>query len=196
MNPPNPDWTLLDDAALVLAVQHGRTQAFDPLVDRHLSQIHAFVALKLPVAHLVDEITHETFVAAYRMIREFTAGTNLRAWLRAIAGNLVRAELGRFQREQQNKLGYAERREIDLALAEDDELTSAEAEALQACLERVPSAQRKLLDLRYRDGCGSEEIGVRLERSIAWVRTTLFRLREHLRQCIEHKLKGSHHARA
>ncbi len=196
MKRPSTDWTLLDDTALVQAVQAGEARAFEPLVDRHLAHVHSFVALRLPVAHLVDEITHETFVAAFRMMDRFTAGTNLHGWLRAIAANLVRKELDRFRREQSNKLGYSQRREIDLALAEEDELTSREAEALRECLEKVPPATRTLLDLKYHDGCKAEEIGARLQRSMAWVRTTLFRVREQLRGCIEAKLEGGSHAGA
>lgn len=190
------DWTQQDDTALVRAVQSSEPRAFEPLVDRHLEHVHAFVALRLPVAHLVDEITHETFVSAFRMMHRFTAGTNLHGWLRTIAANLVRKELGRYHREQENLLGYAERREIELALAEEDELTSREAEALRECLERVPPAMRTLLDLKYHDGCKSEEIGSRLQRNMAWVRTTLFRVREQLRECIESKLEGGRHAGA
>jgi RNA polymerase sigma-70 factor (ECF subfamily) len=196
MGSRDTDWPQLDDTALVQAVQRGEARAFEPLVDRHLAAIHAFVALKLPVAHLVDEITHETFVAAFRLLPEFNAGTNLRAWLRALAANLVRTELARFHREQTNKLGYAERREIELALAEADEFASREADALRECLEAVPEPMRALLEMKYRDGCTAEEIGGRLVRSLAWVRTTLFRLRQQLRECIESKLGGSSHAGA
>ena len=66
---PSDDLTPRDDMVLVQAVQRGDPGAFRPLVDRHLAAIHAFVAVKLPVAHLVDELTHETFVFAYRNIR-------------------------------------------------------------------------------------------------------------------------------
>ena len=55
---------------------------------------------------------------------------------------------------------------------------------------------RALLDLKYRDGCSSEEIGTRLVRSMAWVRTTLFRLRQQLKGCIENRIKGGRHAGA
>ena len=54
-----------EDVALVEAVQGGNVQAFEPLVERHLDHLHAFVSLKLPVPHLADEITHETFVFAF-----------------------------------------------------------------------------------------------------------------------------------
>lgn len=190
------DWSLLDDTALVLAVQRGEVKAFEPLVDRHLRHVHALVALRLPVAHLVDEITHETFVSAFRMMDRFTAGTNLHGWLRTIAGNLVRKELGRYHREESNKLGYAAQREIELAMSDDDDNASHEAEALRECLDAVPPHMRSLLDLRYRDDSTSEVIAEKLQRTAAWVRVTLHRVREQLRQCIESKLGGPDHAEA
>jgi DNA-directed RNA polymerase specialized sigma24 family protein len=52
-----------DDAALVEAVQRGDAHAFELLVDHHLDHLHAFISLRLPVPHLVDEITHETFTS-------------------------------------------------------------------------------------------------------------------------------------
>jgi len=96
-----------DEGALVRAVQAGETKSFEALLDAHLDYLRAFIALKLPTAHLVNEIAHEAFVFAYRNIRSFEAGTSFRAWLRAVAGNLIRAEVQRFQREQVNRLGYA-----------------------------------------------------------------------------------------
>jgi RNA polymerase sigma factor (sigma-70 family) len=113
---PTPDTEAnQEEAALVAAVQGGDLQAFEPLVRRHLDAIHAFVALKLPVAHLVDELTHETFVVAFRCIEQFAPGTSFRAWLRAIAMNRIRAEIERQTRDERNRLAYSEQRILELA---------------------------------------------------------------------------------
>jgi len=63
-------------------------------------------------------------------------------------------------------------------------------EALHECLESVPDSLRTLLHLKYHDERSSEEIAGRLERSLAWVRTTLCRVRQQLRDCIERKVKA------
>jgi RNA polymerase sigma-70 factor (ECF subfamily) len=186
---PNADGPTGDDF-LVAAVQAGEVRHFEPLVEGHLDAIHAFVALKLPVAHLVDEITHETFVFAFRRLAEFTPGTSFRAWLRAIAANKIRAEVERHLREERNRLAYAEQRALEEATAVDTRLDSREVEALNECLEAVPDDLRALLNLRYHDESSSEEIAGRLQRSLAWVRTTLCRVRQQLRDCIERKLKS------
>lgn len=177
-----------DDVALVEAVQRGELAAFGPLVERHLDAIHAFVSLKLPVPHLVDEITHETFVFAFHRIADFTAGTSFRAWVRAIAGNKVRAEVERYHREERNRLAYSERCALEEALRETAPQDSRELEVLNDCLKEVPENLRTLLDLKYRDESSSAEIAQRLEQSLAWVRTTLCRVRQQLRECVERKL--------
>lgn len=178
-----------EDAQLVAAVQTGDVHAFDPLVERHLDALHAFVALKLPVPHLVDEITHETFVFAFRSIAKLTPGTSFRGWLRAIAANKVRAEIERYYREERNRLAYSERRAIEDALQETAPQDSREVEALNDCVKDVPENLRTLLNLKYHNESSSEEIARRLERSVAWVRTTLCRVRQQLRECVERKLK-------
>ena len=174
-----------NDLALVEAIQRGDTQALGQLVHRHLDHLHAFISLRLPVPHLVDEITHETFVFAYHHIHEFTAGTAVRAWLRAIASNKIRAEIERYCRDERNRLHYAEHRQIEIALSESDTETSREVEALNQCLEKVPPDQRELLTLKYHDEHSTADIARRVQRSLAWVRTTLCRLRQELRECLK-----------
>lgn len=177
------DYRQLDDGALVLAVQRGETAAFEPLLDRHLQRVRAFVALRAPVPHLVDEITHETFVFAFRHLNNFTPGTSFHAWVRAIAHNLLRAELQRYAREQHQQARYLEVKLTELSLAAGE--TGPAADRLETCLKKMPAHARELLELKYRDDLSSEEIARQLARSLAWVRTTLFRLRQQLRDCIE-----------
>lgn len=177
-----------DDADLIRAVRRGDLEAFGPLIDRHLAHVHAFISLRLPVPHLVDELAHETFVFAHRNLDRFEPGTSFLGWLRAIAANKVRAEIERYCRERSNRLGYAEQRLIEIAAAEPEEGAEREVEAMRRCLEELPGRLRGLLDMKYRDGCSAEEMARRENRSIPWIRTTLFRIRERLRACIEMRL--------
>src|SRR2546426_713972 len=48
---------------------------------------------------------------------------------------------------------------------------------------------RQLLAWKYHDGCSTDEIGRQLQRSLAWVRTVLFRVRQQLKECIEEKVR-------
>jgi RNA polymerase sigma-70 factor (ECF subfamily) len=184
------DKAMQQETELVQAVQGGDTRAFEPLADMHLDHLRAFIALKLPVAHLVNEIAHESFVFAYRNIHTFTAGTSFRAWLRAIAGNLVRAELQRYAREQANQFTYAKHRLLEQELDRSDAHDAAEVDFLRDCVEELPPPMKELLALKYREELPTEEIAGRLQRTQTWVWQVLFRLRQQLKQCVEGKLAG------
>ncbi|MEQ1862069.1 MAG: sigma-70 family RNA polymerase sigma factor, partial [Chthoniobacteraceae bacterium] len=147
-----------------------------------------------PVAHLIDEITHETFVFAFREIARFDATQPLRPWLRAIAWNLVRKELLRFAREQVN-LSRFEQAQLT-AFTQRAERTADRDEAifLEECLGQLPENIRRLVDERYRCGRSNDELAASFDRSPEWVRVTLFRIRKQLRDCIETKLTASAHA--
>ena len=180
------------DAELVDRIRAGDMDAFTPVVRRHISAIRAFVAMKLPVPHLADEITHETFVFAFRNLEGLELQGTMRPWLRAIAWNLVRKELLRFAREQQN-LSRLERAQImDLASATADGVNdSDEAALLEECLTTLPATARKLVEERYHRGLTNEELAVLMGRTAEWVRVTLFRVRRQLKECIEAKAGGT-----
>lgn len=182
------DYAGWHDDDLVRAVQAGEAEAFEPLLDRHLQHVRTFIALKAPVAHLIDEVAHESFVYAFNHIGSFTAGTSFRSWLHAIAWNLLRAEVQRFSREQANKARFAENQFWNLPGHKDDQPSAVETEHLEDCVRSMPEPMRQLLTLKYTQDCSSEEIASRLQRSIAWVRTVLFRVRQQLKECIEEKL--------
>lgn len=177
-----------EDDPLVQAVQRGDPDAFEPLLDRHLHHVRAFLALKSPVPQLVDELAHETFVFAFRNLEKFTPGTSFRAWLRAIAWNLLRAEIQRFSREQANHARFVTQRLDDWMRQPAEPPAGRDVEYLEECVREMPEPMGELLALKYRDECSTDEIAHKLERSLAWVRTVLFRLRQQLRQCIEGKL--------
>lgn len=185
------DETAAEESGWIRSAQAGDQDAFAALIDRHISHVRTFLALKAPVSHLVDELAHDTFVFACRHLAEFAPGTSFRAWLRAIAWNLLRAEVQRFAREQRN-LDRLATWQAEASLSEVGHAEPpAEAEHLQHCLEELPEPLRELIVLKYREESSTDEIAARLKRSLVWVRVSLFRVRAQLRECIEAKLSSS-----
>ena len=179
----------VDESRLARAAQAGDHAAFAALLDAHLPHVRTFLALKAPVPRLVDELAHDTFVFAFRHLAEFQPGTSFRAWVRAIAWNLLRAEVQRFAREQvqQEKFAAWQIAEFNSSA---EAAPSAEAEHLHDCLAQLDGPLRELITLKYRDAHTTETIAARLNRSLVWVRVSLFRVRAQLRECIEAKLSG------
>jgi len=179
-----------DETILVKRVQNGELDAFEGLLESHGSQLRAFVAMKLPIPHLIDEISHEVFVFAYRHIMDFEAGTDFGKWLRAIAFNLIRKETLRHQRSNRNNEKFLEHCLMERATTRGFVPESPVIIFLEECLERLPEQQRKLLDHKYKLSETSREISAAFQQSEAWVRTTLCRVRNALRKCIEDKLES------
>jgi RNA polymerase sigma-70 factor, ECF subfamily len=176
---------------LVIRVQQGDLTAFERLLNLHSSHLRAFVAMKLPIPHLIDEIAHETFVFSHRHIMDFKAGTDFGKWLRAIAFNLIRKETLRHQRLATNRDKFLEHHFIQQSGLGDLSPELPLVIYLEECLNRLPEQQRKLLEHKYSLAESSREIASAFQQSEAWVRTTLCRVRTALRQCIENKIAGS-----
>jgi len=178
---------------MIARLQAGEDAAFEPLLDAHLSHVRAFVALRAPVPHLIDEIAHETFVFAYRHIAQFTIGGSFRAWVRAIAWNLLRAEVQRYARTAAGLSRYAEMRGQEFDRAAQPSAEWCEEEYLELCMSRLSAENRQLLADKYREGLDTAEIASRWRRSLESVRVLLFRLRQQLRKCIEAKMRETGH---
>ncbi len=179
------------DATLISRVLDGDVDSYATLMRREMGRLKSFVALKLPVAHLVDEIVHEAFVFAYQHLHEFDLNKPFRPWLRVIAWNLIRREIQRYAREQVN-LSRIE--QAQFARAGVDSMPNDESLYLEECLERVDSTRRSLIEQKYRDGLSSEEIALHHQRTPEWVRVNLFRVREMLKNCIDLKIRQNSHA--
>lgn len=180
----------MDESSLIQRVQEGDRAAFAEVMDLHVRRLRAFIALNAPAAHLIDEIAHEAFVFAYNHVHEFQRGTSFFAWLKSIAWNLLRAEVQRFSREQANQMKYAEQRLFEVVPAKPVEKATRELEGLENCLDRVPPKLKDLLKMRYALAYSTREIAERFDQSAAWVRTTLFRVRRQLKDCVESRLSA------
>jgi len=176
---------------LVVKVQKGDLSAFERLLELHSSHLRAFVAMKLPISHLIDEIAHETFVFSHRHISDFKAGTDFGKWLRAIAFNLIRKETLRHQRLSKNREKFLEHHLVQESVRGDLTPDLPLVAVLEECLSKLPEQQRRLLERKYTLAESSREIAAAVGQSEAWVRTTLCRVRTSLRHCIEHKLNGA-----
>jgi RNA polymerase sigma-70 factor (ECF subfamily) len=176
-----------------MAVKDGQLKAFEPLVDAHLDHLRAFIAMRLPKAHLINEIAHESFVFAFNHLDSFQADGNFRAWLRAIAHNLVRAELQRYAREQKNQLNYAKRQmlehDLDAAPTSTTEV-SPTLDFLRECVDALPPKHRELVRLRYHAETPIEAVAAKLQRTQTSIWQTLFRVRKQLKDCVESKARA------
>lgn len=168
----------------------GDPAATEAIIRRFERPIRAFAARWCPDPNLGEEIAQRTFVWAFDHLREYRAGTNFQAWLKAIARNLVLAELEVREREDRNRRQYLVHLEVArLRQAEPDEDdTEPRTAALRDCLDSLPPQSRDLVNDRYHLRRPLEQIARTRGTSEGGVKMLLLRVRQALKRCIEGRL--------
>lgn len=82
---PSASWML--DQKLVSAVRQGDGREFARVYDRHAAEIHSYCRRFLRTRQDADDALQQTFMNAYRAMRESSESIRIRPWLYAIAHN-------------------------------------------------------------------------------------------------------------
>lgn len=142
-----------------------------------------------------------TLLAGDAGVADVLQETNRVLWQKAEAYDATRPFLpwalsvARFEVLAHRKRQSRDRLVFDATLleqiAEEYDRQSAQDGALQAlerCLQKLPAAQRELVDQRYAQGASVNDIAARQGRAANAVSATLYRIRSLLAQCLERSL--------
>ena len=145
-----------------------------------------------------QDISQEVFLKAYERFGELSTSPTAGGWLKTVTRNLclnhltrhrarwrLFSELSRESDEDTMEVDFPapDTHEHDLALADQRRL-------LEEALHRLPAAQRVPLVLYHFEEMSYEEIAQKLRRSMAKVKTDIFRAREALRKKLKLDLEG------
>jgi RNA polymerase sigma-70 factor (ECF subfamily) len=148
----------------------------------------AYIRSLVGDADLTEDVFQEVSVVVLQKAEAFVAGSDLQAWCRGIARNVVLRE-----RESSRRLRSFEGERlielIDVAFAENAgrELMESRHTLLRKCLEKLAAPSRDLLDLRYHAGLSLRQVAQKLGRTEAAVQVGLSRLRKWLTDCVERR---------
>lgn len=170
-------------------VLSGDREAYSAVVAGYQEMLLAYAAFRVPDAALVDEVVQQTFIRAYEQLADYKPDKDFGVWLRAICRFMILAELKRATRDRENRQGYRERLQLKLLAAAIERSGSAVDEdlsgRLKACVGKLQETSRALVAYRYQQLLKIDEIARQMGQSISWVATTLFRVRDALRKCME-----------
>src|SRR5262245_61310923 len=76
-----------EEHALVHASQRGDRQAFAHLVERYWDRLYRWLYHLTRDRHTAEDLVQESFLKAFRGLKQFQAGSNFKAWLFRIAHN-------------------------------------------------------------------------------------------------------------
>ncbi len=77
------------DNELVKKAGNGCSDSFEELLRRYENRVYGFLRRQTGHAHDAEDLTQQTFVAAFRALSRFREGGNFAAWLFTIAGRLA-----------------------------------------------------------------------------------------------------------
>lgn len=178
------------DLALVQRTLAGDSRAYELLVVKYQRRIQRLVGRMVRDTDLVEDISQETFIRAYRALGQFRGDAQFYTWLYRIAVNTAKKALVDLRRDP--LVTESARRSADdedETSAVENELTSAEtpetvlaakeiAAAVNQAMEALPEELRQAVSLREIEGLSYEEISEMMNCPIGTVRSRIFRARE------------------
>lgn len=171
----------VDDHAFIRALRAGDRDAFAELVDREAAAVYRTCLRILGRREDAEDVTQESFVAAFRALRTYRGSGSPRGWLMRIAQRQA------YRRLAQRRPG-AELHQVDEARLADRSADPERAAALAETRDEVhdavaalPEPYRETVSLRFFGELSLAEVAEATGRPLATVKTHLRRGLERLR---------------
>ena len=179
------------DRADVEAARSGDAGAFEALVLRYQTRIVSYAAALVHDAGAAEDVAQETFIRAWKGLRNFRGDSAFKTWLYKVASNAARTHLQ--QRGRQARVGTESLDDDEAALHADDvpsgatdlERTLAVREAIDVALAQLPEEWRVAVVLRDVEGLDYKEIAEVTGAPIDTVESRIFRARRRLRPLLQ-----------
>jgi RNA polymerase sigma-70 factor (ECF subfamily) len=178
------------DALLVERVKRGDVRAFEMLVVKYQRRVQRLIGRMVRDVDLVQDISQETFIRAYRALPQFRGDSAFYTWLYRIAVNTAKKALGELKRDLLVSEGsFSNAEDGDETSRVENELSDGEtpdallaskeiAAAVNAAIEDLSEDLRQAITLREIEGLSYEEIASVMNCPIGTVRSRIFRARE------------------
>lgn len=181
----------LSEADLLDALRRGDRQAFAAVIDRCGDTVYHVAYRLLGSQEEAEDILQETFLQAFRHLKDFRGEARLCTWLYRIAYNLA---LMRLRRKEPEMISIDQpillendeeipRELFDWCCLPEEELLRAELRSvLDEAIRNLPASLRTVFLLRDVEGLSTEEVAEILGISTDAVKTRLHRARLQLRE--------------
>jgi RNA polymerase sigma-70 factor (ECF subfamily) len=172
----------LSDTELVCLCARGDDGAFHELAARYYRPVCAFLFKKLGEADLVEDLAQETFLEAFKALRQKQQPAWFSSWLFGIAHH----RCGKWFRKKKLSL-YPANEPPEVAASgfvspeEEAEEQQHKMAALEYGLAGLTPDVRQLLHLKHQEGLTCEQIAARLGQPVGTVKSTLSRTYKALR---------------
>lgn len=166
----------------------GDVAAFEQIVVRYQSLVCAITFSGCGRQDVSEELAQETFLSAWKNLRQLTNPSGFRAWLCTIARNMVH---GYYRSKKTVPLDPADLAGLsDQTPSPSEQLINEEENVmLEKALLKIPVEYREPLVMYYRQEKSVREVAIGLDMNESTVRTRLHRARQMLREEIAARLE-------
>src|SRR5438105_1209771 len=186
--------TASNDSELVTQSLAGNRDAFGRIVARYQSLLCSVAYSATGSLGQSEDLTQETFVAAWKQLADLREPEKLRSWLCRISRNLTYDALRREGREPSHRAEPLEDLHESPApepLPSDYTITREEEAILWRSIERIPESYREPLVLYYREHQSVESVAAALDLSEDAVKQRLSRGRKLLHEQVLAFVEGA-----
>ncbi len=175
------------DVALISRARDGDRAAFEELVRRSTRAVYVRLYLETGDTHWAEDLLQETFMRAYRALRDLVNPAGFRTWLGTIAQSVLVDAFRRKGAQRRAEPPRAPQEVLDgvAAPADATEDDSESRDKVRAILNSLPDEYRLPLTLRYIDGADYETIQTQLGLSPGALRGLLHRGLQQLRRVVK-----------
>lgn len=177
------DWPLVERTIA------GDQRAYGLLVIKYQRRVQRLVGRMVRDVDLVEDITQETFIRAYRALHQFRGDAQFYTWLYRIAVNTAKKALLELKRDRTISESFFAQDEEDETSLRQNEPSSDEtpesvlaakeiAGVVNSAMDELPEELRQAVVLREIEGLSYEEISLAMSCPIGTVRSRIFRARE------------------
>ena len=157
------------------------------LFAEHEPAVRTFVRSMLPSRSDASEVMQEVAVVLWQKFAEFDASRDFRKWAFGVARYEALAYLRDLVRDRHVFDDALVNRLADDAAAAEPR-HDAQREALEACLQKLPPAQRELVLSAYAKGTRMDELAAQRGQTAMSLYKVLHRIRQALLECVRRQL--------
>jgi RNA polymerase sigma-70 factor (ECF subfamily) len=188
--------TSTEENQIVERVLQGDREAFAALVDTYKGAIFNLAFRMTDSYQDADDLSQETFIRAYRNLRQFDPRKRFFTWIYTIGLNLIRNHLKKHGREREmsrenTAQGLSETEIHQGPQAERDMMQVQDIRRLELCLQKLPSDLREAIVLRFYQDLSFEDISIISGASMSAVKMRVYRGLEQLKQLMNRKIVGT-----
>jgi RNA polymerase sigma factor (sigma-70 family) len=183
--------TTNNDIHYINLIIEGNSNAFSVLVDRYKDLVFSLALKMVKNREEAEEVAQDAFIKVYKSLSQFNGDSKFSTWIYKVTYNTCLDRLKKNKREQHvvpiDEFNTNQIKSLDNAL---DAMQEKERlQAIQDCIELLPSDDAFLLTLFYFEEQSLEEIANVVNLTTNNVKVKLFRSRKKLTTILKERLE-------